>query len=59
MPCDRDMHEPLEEVPLGVRGVPPFVLELLVRLEVRAVADQLQSSLEAHREPIIGIRVRC
>ena len=58
-PGDRDVDEPLEEVALAGWGITPLVLELLVRLEVRALADQLQPSLEAHREPIIGIRVRC
>jgi CheY-like chemotaxis protein len=42
------MHEPLEEVALPLGCVPPLVLELLVRLEVRAGADQLESFGEPH-----------
>lgn len=57
VPGDRDMDEALEEVPLLVRRLTPFVLELLVRVEVRSVADQLESSLQAHR-PIIGLEGR-
>ena len=47
-PRDGDMDEPLEEVALGCRRRAPLVLQLLVRLEVGAVADQLQSCVESH-----------
>jgi hypothetical protein len=47
-PRDCDVHEPLEEVALRLGCVPPFVLELLVRLEVRARADQLEPFGEPH-----------
>jgi len=48
VPCDRHVNEPLEEVPLGCRRGEPFLLELLVRLEVFAIANQLQSAFERH-----------
>ena len=47
-PRDGDVDEPLEEVALGSRRRAPLVLECLVRLEVRAVADQLESLGERH-----------
>ena len=57
VPRHRDVHEPLEEVTLGLRGRPPGDLELLVCLEVRAVTDQLDASLVAHRA-ILAVRGR-
>ena len=46
VPGDRDVHEPLEEVTfLCWRGA-PRELELLVRVEVAAVADQPQAALK-------------
>ena len=57
-PGHGDMDETLEEVTLRGGRLAPLVLELLVRLEVRTGANQLQPSLEAHRA-IIGIRERC
>lgn len=44
-PRDRDVDEPLEEVTLGGGRGAPLVLELLVRLEVGARADELQALL--------------
>ena len=58
-PGDGDVHQSLQEVPLGVRGRAPLVLELLVSLEVCTVADQLQSFLQAHRGESSGVRRRC
>jgi hypothetical protein len=43
-----DVDEPLEEVALLRRRLAPLVLELLVGLEVGAVADQLEAALEGH-----------
>jgi hypothetical protein len=48
-PCDGDVDEPLQEVALAVWRLAPLVLELLVRLEVLACADQLQPTFETHR----------
>jgi len=48
-PCDGDVDEPLQEVAFAVRRFAPLVLELLVRLEVLACADQLQPTFETHR----------
>jgi len=47
-PGDRDVYEPLQEVAFFRRRVAPLVLELLVRLEVGAVADQFQAAVEPH-----------
>lgn len=47
-PRDGYVDQPLQEVALLRRGNPPFVLELLVSVEVLAGADQLQPSREAH-----------
>ena len=47
-PRHRDVDEALQEVTLLERRLPPFVLELLVRLEVLARPDELQTALEAH-----------
>ena len=58
-PGDGDVDEPLEEVALAGRRRAPLVLELLVRLEVRALADQLQSLRRVPSRPIIGVRRRC
>ena len=58
-PGDGDVHQTLQEVPFRVRGCAPLVLELLVRLEVRAVPDQLESLLQAHRRESSGVRRRC
>ena len=57
-PRDGHVNEALQEVALGRRCDSPLVLELLVRLEVRAGADQLEAALEAHRG-IIGVRGEC
>jgi hypothetical protein len=43
VPGDRDMHEALEKVLLCRVGRPPGLLELLVRLEVLAAPDQLET----------------
>jgi hypothetical protein len=47
VPRDRDVHESLEEVALLRRRGPPGLLELLVRGEVLARADQLDASTKA------------
>ena len=49
VPRDRDVDEPLEEVPLGLRGVAPFVLQRLVGVEPSLVAHQPDSLLQRHR----------
>ena len=46
VPGDGHVDEALEEVLLGRLGGAPGVLEGLVRLEVRALAHQLQATLE-------------
>ncbi len=56
-PGDGDMDETLQEVALAVGCSAPFLLELLVRLEVGAFPDQPESCLEPHRS-IIGVRRR-
>ena len=53
-PGDRDVHEPLEEVALGGRRLAPLVLELFVRLEVRA---RLGSAPALARAPSSDYRV--
>lgn len=57
-PRDGDVHESLQEVALLGRCFAPLVLELLVRVEVLAGADQLEAPFETHA-PIIGVRGRC
>ncbi len=57
-PGDRDVHEPLEEVALRSRRLAPLVLQLLVRLEVGAGADEIEASFEPH-PGIIDVRERC
>jgi len=47
VPRDRDVDEPLEEVPLLAGGGAPRVLELLVRGEVLAAANEGEPPLEA------------
>jgi len=47
------VNETLEEVALGVGSRAPLVLELLVRVEVVACANQLYAALESH-SAIIG-----
>ena len=47
VPRDGDVHEPLEEVPLFGRRRAPDELQLLVRGEVLAAADQLQPRLKS------------
>jgi hypothetical protein len=47
-PGDGDVHETLEEVALVGRGDAPLVLELLVSVEVPSLANQLETSVEAH-----------
>jgi hypothetical protein len=47
-PRDRDVDEPLQEVALLRRRVPPLVFQLLVRLEVGTLTDQLQAAVEPH-----------
>ena len=51
VPGDREMHEPLQEVPLARLCRPPGILQLLVGGEVVAGADQLEAEG-------VGIRVR-
>jgi hypothetical protein len=46
VPRDRDVDEPLEEVALRLVGRAPGELELLVRLEVAARADELEAAKE-------------
>ena len=48
-PGDGHVHETLEEVALLGRGGTPLVLELLVGVEVPALADQLKPSTKTHR----------
>ncbi len=48
------MDEPLQEVALLGRRLPPLVLELLVRGEELAGGDQLETAVESH-----AIRGRC
>ena len=48
-PGDGDVHEALEEVALLGGGETPLVLELLVGVEVPALADQLKPSAKTHR----------
>ena len=48
VPGDGDVNQSLKEVALGFGCIAPFVLELLVRLEVRLRADQLDTALESH-----------
>src|ERR1700758_2407829 len=45
VPRDRDVDEPLEEIALLGRRRAPGLLELLVRFEVAAGADLVQSTL--------------
>jgi hypothetical protein len=47
IPGNRDVDEALQEISLGRLGSPPGVLELLVRLEVPAFANQLKPALVA------------
>ena len=49
---DRDVDEPLEEVALRGRRRAPRELELLVRLEKLAAADQLETASSAIRADI-------
>ena len=58
VPRHGDVYEPLQEVALRGRRIAPLVLELLVRLEVGAGANQIEASLEPHGG-IIGVRERC
>jgi len=58
VPGDGDVDEPLEEVALGRFSLAPFVLELLVRLEVGSHADQFEPLLERHAA-IIRVRAGC
>jgi hypothetical protein len=46
VPGDGDVHEPLEEILLAGRALPPRVLELLVRGEELAASDQLEAALK-------------
>ena len=48
VPGDGDVDEPLQERALVGRSLAPLVLELLVRLEVGACPDQLESFRQAH-----------
>jgi hypothetical protein len=48
IPRDRHVDQALEEVAFGRGRVTPFILELLVRLEVRSGANQLDAPLESH-----------
>ena len=58
VPGDGDVYETLQEVPLRRRRLAPLVLQLLVRLEVGAGANQIAASLESHNG-IISVRERC
>ena len=58
VPRDGNVDEALQEVSLRAGRFSPFVLELLVRLEVRAGPDQLEPSFQAH-STIIRVRERC
>jgi len=49
VPRDGDVDEPLEEVPLLRRGGAPRQLQLLVRGEELAAADQFQAGGEVVR----------
>jgi hypothetical protein len=49
VPSDRDVDEPLEEVPLGRLGRAPGVLERLVSLEEPPRADQREAALVSER----------
>jgi len=53
-PRDRDVDEPLQEVALGIRRDAPLVLELLVRIEVGAVANELQSALVERAAEVVA-----
>jgi hypothetical protein len=46
VPGDRDVYEALEEIALLGRGSAPHQLQLLVRGEVLAAADQLEALLK-------------
>ena len=47
VPRDRDVHEALQKVAFFGRRGPPGVLELLVRGEVLAAADQLDAAFKS------------
>jgi hypothetical protein len=49
VPGDRDVDEPLEEVPLLLRRRTPRVLELFVRREELPATDQLEPARELVR----------
>jgi hypothetical protein len=49
IPGDRDVDEALQELALGRLGRSPRVLELLVRGEILAVADQLEPAFKRVR----------
>jgi hypothetical protein len=49
VPGDRDVHEPLEEVPLAGLGGAPRVFQLLVSGEELAGPDQLEALRERIR----------
>jgi hypothetical protein len=49
VPGDRDVHEPLEEVPLTRVGGAPRIFQLLVGGEELAGPDQLEALLERIR----------
>jgi hypothetical protein len=49
IPGDRDVHEPLEEVPFVRLGGAPRVLQLLVSGEELAGPNQLEAALESVR----------
>ena len=49
VPRDRDVHEPLQEIAFFERSDAPGVLELLVRREVLAPADQLETRFKPGR----------
>ena len=48
VPRDSDVNEPLQEIALRRRRLPPLVLELLVRGEELPRGDQLEASFESH-----------
>jgi hypothetical protein len=52
VPGDRDVHQPLHEIPLGRLGGAPRVLQFLVGREEFARANQFQAALERLRAQI-------
>jgi hypothetical protein len=65
VPRDCHVHEPLEKVPLGELRGAPRDLELLVRLEVPTLPDQLEATLERvsghilNLPPLVAVEEGC